>query len=87
MSTIHVNVDRVVLRGIDPANKQALISGLQTELSRILADPATRAAWPQNSSRRTPILRLGKMPLATGTTGARKLGTGIARAIAKGVAR
>jgi hypothetical protein len=87
MSTIHVNIDRVVLRGIDPANKQALISGLQTELSRILADPAARAAWPQNPTRRTPVLRLGKMPLAPGTAGARKLGTGIARAIGKGVTR
>ena len=87
MSTIHVNIDKVVLRGIDPANRPALIAGLRTELSRILADPGTRAAWPQNQTRRTPVLRLGKMSLAPGTAGARKLGTGIARAIGKGISR
>ena len=87
MSTIHVNIDRLVLRGIDPANRPALVAGLRTELSRILADPATRAAWPQYQTRRTPVLRLGKMRLAPGTAGARTLGTGIARAIAKGVNR
>jgi hypothetical protein len=85
MSTIHVHIDRIVLRGIDPADQKALISGLRTELSRILTDPATRTA--QIGSRRTPVLRLGKLPLGQGTAGARTLGTGIARAIGKGIAR
>jgi hypothetical protein len=85
MSRIHVTIDRIVLRGIDPADRQALVNSLKAELSRMLADPATRATLP--NSRRTPAMRLGRMPLGQGTAGARKLGTGIARAIGKGITR
>jgi hypothetical protein len=85
MSNINVTIDRVVLRGFDPADRQALVNGLQAELTRLLSDPATRASWSR--SRRTPVLRLGKMPMGQGIAGARKLGGGIARAIGKGIAR
>jgi hypothetical protein len=85
MSRVHVTIDRLVLHGIEPAERQAMVNGLQTELTRILADPAVRAAW--TGSRRTPVLRLGKMPLGPGISGARKLGNGIARAIGKGAKR
>jgi hypothetical protein len=80
---IHVNIDRVVLRGIDPAERHALVTSLQSELARVLADPATRAAVSR--SRRTPVLRLGRLPLDPGLAGARRLGTGIARAVGKGL--
>lgn len=80
---IHVNIDRLVLRGIDPANRQALVAGLRSELARILADPSTRTNISQ--SRRTPVLRLGSMALAPGTAGSRKFGSGLARAIGKGL--
>jgi hypothetical protein len=83
MSNIHLNIDRIVLRGIDPADRNALTNGLKTELARLLADPATRASMTR--SRRTPILRLGKMPLTPGTTGARKLGVQVAKGIGKGL--
>jgi hypothetical protein len=85
MSRIHVNIERIVLRGIDPADRQALVNGLNTELARMLADPAARAAIAQ--SRRTPVLRLGKLSMGQGTAGARALGGGIARAIGKGISR
>lgn len=83
--SVHITIDRIVLRGIDPSDRQAIVSGMKAELARILADPSTRAAISQ--SRRTPVLRLGKMPLAQGSAGARKLGGGIARAIGKGISR
>lgn len=85
VSSVQVNIDRIVLRGIDPADRQALANGLKTELARILADPAARAAL--NQSRRTPVLRLGKLSMDKGTAGASKLGSGIARAIGKGIVR
>ena len=85
MSRIHVNIERIVLRGIDPADRQALVNGLKTELARMLADPAERAAISQ--SRRTPVLRLGKMSMGQGAAGAGALGGGIARAIGKGISR
>lgn len=85
MSPIHVHIDRVVLRGIDAADRHALVSGLKTELARVLADPATQNAM--SKSRRTPVMRLGKMPMEQGIGGARKLGGGIAQAIGKGIRR
>ncbi len=85
MSPIHVHIDRLVLRGIDPADRNALVAGLKTELARVLADPGTQRAMVK--SRRTPVLRLGKMPMEQGIGGARKLGGGIARAIGKGIKR
>ena len=85
MSTIHVHIDRLVLRGIDPSDRHALVSGLKTELARVLADAATQSAI--SKSRRTPVMRLGKMPMEQGVGGARKLGGGIAQAIGKGIKR
>jgi len=80
MKRIDVTIDRVVLRGIDPGNRQALVNGLQTELARILATPGL-ATTP----RHTPTLRLGRLPIETGQAGAAKLGHTIARAIGKGL--
>jgi hypothetical protein len=80
---IEINIDRLVLRGIDPSDRKALVEGLQAELSRILADP--RASGQRMQSARTPLLRLGRMPLEPGPTGGRKFGGGLARAIGRGL--
>jgi hypothetical protein len=85
MSPIHVHIDRVVLRGIDPSDRHALVSGLKSELARVLAESATQGAI--SKSRRTPVMRLGELPMEPGIGGARKLGSGIARAIGKGIKR
>ncbi len=83
MSRINVHIDRVVLHGLDPAGREAFMSGLRSELARVLADPATRAATVR--SRRTPVLRLGRVPMEPNLAGARRLGGGIARAIGRGI--
>jgi hypothetical protein len=83
MSRIEVTIDRVVLRGLDPADRHSLVDGLKSELSRILADPATGIKPAR--SQRTPVLRVGRMPMGPGLTGARDLGGGIATAIGKGI--
>ena len=85
MSPIHVHIDRLVLRGIDPSDRYALVAGLKMELARVLADPATQSTVTK--SRRTPVMRLGRLPMEQGIGGARKLGGGIARAIGKGIKR
>ena len=82
MSRVRVNIDSLVLGGLDPGARKALVEGLRAELSRALSDPAARAAWTR--SQRTPVLRLGRMTLQPGATGGRALGVGVARAIAKG---
>jgi hypothetical protein len=83
MSRIRVTIDRLVLRGMESADRKGLLEGLQTELSRVLADPAVRDEWA--ASHRTPVLRLGRMPLEAGPSGGRAFGRGLARAIGKGL--
>jgi hypothetical protein len=83
MSKIHVTIDRLVLSGLDSAARHAFVTGLKTELTRTLADPATRADWA--NSRRTPVLRLGRVALDPGLGGARKLGAHVAKSIARGI--
>lgn len=82
MSTrVNVTIDRLVLRGMDPAARTAFVDGLRGELAQVLADPAARAEM--QSSRRTPVLRLGPMPLGDGPSASRRLGRSVARAIGK----
>ncbi len=83
VSRINLTIDQLVLRGFEPADRKALAEGLQSELSRVLADPASRADWAR--SHRTPVLRLGSMRIESGSAGARKFGTGVARAIGRGL--
>ena len=83
VSRIRLNIDQLVLRGIEPGDRNALVEGLRAELSRVLANPATRADWAH--SHRTPVLRLGRMPFESGPAAARKLGGRLARAIGKGL--
>ena len=80
---VTLHIDRLVLRGIDPLDQHALIDGLKSELARVLAQPATLEAI--GDSRRTPVLRLGRVPMQPGRVGARALGAGVAKAIAKGI--
>jgi hypothetical protein len=83
MSVIHVTIDRLSLKGFEASDRKALVEGLRSELSRVLADPATRAEWAR--SRRTPVLRLGRMPLESGPAGGRKFGGSVAQAIGRGL--
>jgi hypothetical protein len=83
MSRIRVTIDQVVLQGFEAGDRQALVEGLQSELSQVLADPASRTAWAR--SHRTPVLRLGQLPLEPGPSGGRKFGGGLARAIGRGL--
>jgi hypothetical protein len=80
MSRIRLIIDRVALQGFDPAERNALIAGLRSELERTLADRQLRAAW---KSHRRPVLRLGSLPLEPGPRGSRTLGSQIARAVGR----
>ena len=80
---VTLNIDRLVLRGIDPMDQRALAEGLKNELARVLAEPATRAAI--GGSRSTPVIRLSRVPMQQGQAGARALGAGVAKAIVRGI--
>jgi hypothetical protein len=83
VSRIRLTIDQLALRGFEPGDRKALVDGLQSELSRVLADPATRAEWAR--PHRTPVLRLGRMPLEPGPSGGRTFGGTLARAIGRGL--
>jgi len=85
MSRNQVEIDQIVLRGFEAGERKALVEGLEGELSRVLADPATRAQWARTHRSRTPVLKLGRMPLEAGISGGRKLGTRVGGAIGKGL--
>jgi hypothetical protein len=83
MSRIIVTIDRLVLQGMDRADSKALTEALRTQLSQILGDQAGRGEWAH--PRRTPVLKLGRIPLESGAAGSRKFGAGMAKAIGKGL--
>ena len=83
MSRIQVTVDRLVLPGVAAAEQKALVAALRRELTRILSNPEARSGWAQ--AHRTPVLRLGKLPLPSGTAGSRQFGSNLARAIGRGL--
>jgi hypothetical protein len=85
MSRVNVMIDKLVLKGFEPDQQQPLVEALQRELSRMLADPVTRAKWARSQD--MPVLRLGAMPLGPGRPGSSRLGAGIGRAIAGGLKR
>jgi len=87
MSTLRttVTIDRLVLRGFEPYQRQALVEALQAELSRALSAPS--ALTGLTGSRRIPVMPLNTMPLEAGRFGSRKLGADLASRIAKGIQR
>jgi hypothetical protein len=83
MSRIHLTIDRLVLKGLQPGQDKALVESLRAQLAEMLKDRRTRAEWAR--SHRTPVLKLGRLPLEAGSAGGRKIGAQIARGIARGL--
>ena len=83
MSRIRLNIDCIVLKGFEAAEGRALSQALEAQLSQVLGDRASRAEWAR--THRTPVLKLGRMPLEAGTAGAGKLGRQLARAVGRGL--
>jgi hypothetical protein len=85
MSRIRLNIDRLVLRGFQPWEAKTLSEALQSQLSEVLSDRATQADWAHPC--RTQVLKLGRMPLESGTIGARAFGQQMAWAVGRGLKR
>ncbi|HET9364083.1 MAG TPA: hypothetical protein VFP71_03750 [Candidatus Angelobacter sp.] len=83
MSRIHLVIDRIVLNGLQPGQDKAVVESLKKQLTTILSDRRARAEWAR--SHRTPVLKLGNVPMANGTAGAKTFGTQVARGIGKGL--
>lgn len=83
MSRIHLNIDRLVLNGFQPLEAKALSEALKSRLSEVLADRSARTEWAR--SHRTPMLKLGNMPMEAGTAAWRTFGRRLAGAVGKGL--
>lgn len=83
MSRIHLTIDNLVLRGLDPAGQRAFVASLRREMESFLANPAARGEWAR--SHRTPVLRLGRISAEPGAAGAGKMGRQVARGIGRGL--
>lgn len=83
MSSIRVNIDRLVLRGVEPLQGKTLAAALQSHLYEVLGDRSTSTEWAR--SHRTPVLKLGRIPLEAGSIEANKFGKQVAQAVGKGL--
>jgi hypothetical protein len=83
MSRIRLIIDRLVLNGFDPREGKALASALQSQLQQVLADPATRNEWAH--PHRTPVVKLGRIPLQPDAVGASRFGKQMGRAVGRGL--
>jgi hypothetical protein len=83
MSRIRLNIERLVLNGFEPREGKALANALEAQLQHVLGNPATRNEWAR--SHRTPVLKLGRMPLQVGSAGAAQFGKQVANAVERGL--
>ncbi|HEY2471694.1 MAG TPA: hypothetical protein VGI45_28165 [Terracidiphilus sp.] len=83
MRRIQVEIDRVVLRGMDPLQRSAFLESLKDSLRKTLSDPVAARAWTHSA--RTPVLRLTSELRDASPASARRLGSSVARSIGKGV--
>ena len=79
-SVLALAQDRLVLHGIERAEGTALADELRGQPGKVIGELSARRGF--SGSRRTPVVKLG-MNLEPGLGGARKLGSGMARAIGK----
>jgi hypothetical protein len=81
MSRVRVTIDQLVLKGIAAGDGKALAEGLRLELARVLSLTESPGL---GESTHTPVRKLGRLPLESGSAGARNYGAELARAIGKG---
>jgi hypothetical protein len=81
---VNVSIDRLLLRGVAPADRPHLIAAVRAELQRLLSNPETRSAWAR--APHLKVLRLGNLPFTSGASGSRHLGHAIAAGISGGIA-
>lgn len=80
---IRITIDALMLRGIAPEQRLALVAGLQSELGRLFAAPEAVAALKE--SRSIESLPLRRMQVAAESSPA-QMGALAARHIARGLA-
>lgn len=84
MKRIVVHIDRLVLRGVDPATAGAVSGALQTELQALLAEPGAAANWVERGH--VSALRTKPVTVPSATDGG-ALGRAVAGGAATGALR
>jgi hypothetical protein len=79
VSRVAVTIDRLVLSGIDPGDRDLLVAGLRDGLERALSESPLDGV----RSRRAAVVRIGGLTLEPGRAGTRALGTGVGQAIGR----
>lgn len=79
MNSVHIYIDRLVLKGIDQRDARAVTTAIESELQRLLADPHARA--PAIAGQ----VRVDAGSVRVGATGGGELGTAVAGNIARGI--
>jgi hypothetical protein len=83
MKRVMLHINRLVLRGIDRADAQAVSAGLQAELQALLADPRVAGALVNGGNRAR--VHAGTVDSSADGSG-RNMGKAIAGGIARGIA-
>lgn len=79
---VNVTIDRLVLRGFAPGDRDDIAAGLETELARQLADPAYAGSLARN--RADAVLKAGTVGRQRD---ARGIGAAAARTVVAGLGR
>ena len=83
MSRIRVTINHLVLSGFEAGDRRPFVEGLQEELLKALANPATRADWAHSHS--TPVLRLRPLQFEGSPSGRRRFASSLAHKIVRGL--
>lgn len=79
---VHVHIGGISLRGFTTAQRDAIVTGLRTEMARLLSGTAHDGAW--NSGRSTAVVNGGQLRLRPGASGS-SVGRTVAQSIVKSV--
>lgn len=78
MTRVIVHIDRLVLKGFRPEDRDAIAEGLREELGRRLGEPAAIQNWAASGHRERLRMRLpqGNDPVALGRDAGRQIAEG-----------
>lgn len=79
---VHLEIDRLVLRGFEPDQREAILAALTAELRQQLSDPDGLRSWGGNRT----LAKLAPAAVASHpTTNSRQIGINAAREIVRGL--
>ena len=84
-ASIELHIEELVLHGFSPGDRHRIAGAVQTELTRLLADPATRASL--GASREIPRLDGGAFQVPSSGPRPESIGVQVAKSLHQGLKR